>query len=88
MSFTPGGSRLLGPRDQDLPGWELFLPTLKLDWPATLVVSRVDQAAHGAPRACVHVPVCTLCKSYGFHGCRVYVWRHGVCPCVLVCHGL
>ncbi|GIL70922.1 hypothetical protein Vretimale_4032 [Volvox reticuliferus] len=35
---TPGGSRLLGPRDQDLPGWELFLPTLKLDWPATLVV--------------------------------------------------
>ncbi|PNW75396.1 hypothetical protein CHLRE_12g525500v5 [Chlamydomonas reinhardtii] len=38
VSFTPGGSRLLGPRDQDLPGWELFLPTLKLDWPATLVV--------------------------------------------------
>ncbi|GFR43941.1 hypothetical protein Agub_g5080, partial [Astrephomene gubernaculifera] len=35
---TPGGSRLLGPRDQDLPGWELYLPTLKLDWPATLVV--------------------------------------------------
>ncbi|PNH04022.1 hypothetical protein TSOC_009859 [Tetrabaena socialis] len=35
---TPGGSRLLGPRDQDLPGWELFLPTLKLEWPATLVV--------------------------------------------------
>ncbi|GLC59399.1 hypothetical protein PLESTB_001482000 [Pleodorina starrii] len=35
---TPGGSRLLGPRDQDLPGWELFLPTLKLGWPATLVV--------------------------------------------------
>ncbi|EFJ45468.1 gamma tubulin interacting protein [Volvox carteri f. nagariensis] len=38
MQRTPGGSRLLGPRDQDLPGWELFLPTLKLDWPATLVV--------------------------------------------------
>ncbi|KAG2498904.1 hypothetical protein HYH03_003095 [Edaphochlamys debaryana] len=36
---TPGtASRLLGPRDQDLPGWELFLPTLKVPWPATLVV--------------------------------------------------
>jgi gamma-tubulin complex component 2 len=38
-AMTPGGSRLLGPRDQDLPGWDLFLPTIKLDWPATLVVS-------------------------------------------------
>jgi gamma-tubulin complex component 2 len=38
MQRTPGGSRLLGPRDQDLPGCELFLPTLKLGWPATLVV--------------------------------------------------
>ncbi|KAG2453505.1 hypothetical protein HYH02_001725 [Chlamydomonas schloesseri] len=37
-AVTPGGSRLLGPRDQDLPGWDLFLPTIKLDWPATLVV--------------------------------------------------
>lgn len=35
---TPGGSRLLGPRDQDQPGWDLFLLSFRLDWPATLVV--------------------------------------------------
>lgn len=35
---APASVSRLGQGDQNLPGWDLFLPTLKLGWPANLVV--------------------------------------------------